>query len=824
MRLLLDDVRYAWRQLRRTPAFTCVAVLTLALGIGTTTAIFGAVNALLLKPDGLRTADVFQVWSRYPGGQSGTLRSGMQRADFHALEANAPAAIAAIAAVERGGCIVQIPGYAEFSGCEHVTRGYPEVFRVDAAAGRWFLQEDERPMGGDTAVISDRLWRQWFAGDRAIVGRTSITVGYMRRRIVGIAPPGFRGSSRNTDVWVLQPTDIATFKPPSWWKEPRPPGVPVFVRARPGASQKDLEVQIGVQVTETSAGPESSRTTFRVVDATRINTTASLGYWILAFAALIFLAACANLANMLYARGTQRAGEIAVRLSLGASRVRIVRLFLAEAGLIAGVAATMGLGLAVGLTRWFSETFPVLNVPYRFGVRMDTAFEFDTRVFLFAFGLGAAASLFVGLTTAWRLSRAASLRPVLAAGASGAVATPARGLQTSLVSIQITAAVLLLLAATMFIENTRKAHEQRVTYESARLTAANVQLPGYEMNSTGRPVPVYTESRGRQFFERLLERARQLPDVEGAALMQALPGAGPRPHLGSFRAEDPDGVAREVVRRADGAAVAVSAEMLKTLGVRVVRGRDLAASDVFGGPPVGVVTESVAQKLWPDSDPIGKRMYECFSRTWLTVVGESANLAINGAIPVSQVFVPFDQRYQGQMMLVVRSSRPAGQADAMRALVSSLDAEVAVFEAAPVDDLLLAGVALQRASRTLALLLGGLALAIAVLGVYGVVAYFVSRRTREFGLRLALGATRGQVVKLVVDHAIHIVLVGLVPAVLVASLGTRYLTNMVGRFLPGEIAPWVQVPILMLVAGAIAAYVPARRASRVDPNVALRSE
>jgi hypothetical protein len=231
VRLLLDDVRYAAAAPAHSPS-PCRRLHSPSDRHDT--AIFGAVNALLLKPDGLRTADVFQVWSKYPDGRSGTLRSGMQRVDFRALEANAPAAIAAIAAVEPGGCIVQIPGYAEFTGCEHVTRGYPEVFRVDAAAGRWFLQEDERPMGGDTAVISDRLWRQWFAGDRTIVGRTSITVAYMRRRIVGVAPPGFQGNSRNTDVWVLQPTDIATLKPPIWWKEPTSRSGR-HVRARSGA-------------------------------------------------------------------------------------------------------------------------------------------------------------------------------------------------------------------------------------------------------------------------------------------------------------------------------------------------------------------------------------------------------------------------------------------------------------------------------------------------------------------------------------------------------------------------------------------------------------
>ncbi len=819
---LVADVRYAWRQLRRTPGFTVIAILTLALGIGATTAIFGAVNALLLKPDALRTADVFQVYSKYPGERGGALE--MQRVDFRALDANKPPAITASTAALASDCIVQIPGHAEFATCEHVTVGYPDVFRLDTGAGRWFLPEDERPLGGITVVISDRLWRQWFAGDPGIVGRTSMALAYSRRRIVGVAPPGFSGLSGMTDVWVLQPADPGAVRPPSWWKKPRWPGVPAYVRVRSGAPRDEIKEQIGATVTALSTGPEASRTTFGIVDAARGNPTGSLGYWILAFAALVFFAACANLANMLYARGTQRAGEIAVRLSLGANRARIVGLFLAEAALISGIAATAGLAIAIGITRWLSAVFPVMNVPRALGLRLDTAIEFDLRVFLFAFGLGAAASLFVGLTTAWRASRAASLRPVLAAGASGAVATPARGLQTSLVSIQITAAVLLILAATMFLENTRKAYDQRVTFDTSGLTAARILLPGHTIDPSGQLIDGYTESRGRQFFARLLERARDLPGVDMASLTEAVPGAGPRPHLGCFRAEDPEGIVRERVRRSDGAPVLASAEILKSLGVPLLRGRDLAASDVYGGPRVGVVTESLAQALWPGEDAIGKRVFTCSARAWVTVVGVSANTAINGRIPVNQMFAPFDQRYQPQMMLVVRSSRPEAQVDAIRALVRSLDENVAVFEVAPVDDLVLAGVALQRATRTLALSLGGLALAIAILGVYGVVAYFVSRRTREFGLRLALGATRGQVLKLVFDHAIHIVLVGLVPAVLLASLGTRYLANTVGRFLPGDIAPWVFVPILMLVAGVIAAYIPARRAARVDPNVALRCD
>ncbi|HET9271440.1 MAG TPA: FtsX-like permease family protein, partial [Vicinamibacterales bacterium] len=795
MRLLLDDVRYAWRQLRRTPGFTVVAVLTLALGIATTTAFFGVLKTMLFRGGGVKIENVVQFLSTYPDERSASF--GMQRSDFRALEQSRPNDILAIAAVDTAwGCAVQVPGRAEYATCEQVTLGYAGTFGVQVAVGRWFDRSDERPMGGETVVISDRLWRLWFGGDARAVGRDSIKVSHGWRRIVGVMPSGFRGLSESVDVWELQPTLASAIRPPSWWKKKRPPSVSVYARMAPETPVEAIIAHVTQAVQAGSPNPEAARTTFSV-SRLREREASSTILWLLVFAGLVFLAACANLANMLYARGTQRMGEIAVRLSLGASRARIVRLFLAEAATISTIAAAAGLTMAVGVSRWFADVFPILKLTLYSRTGIQTAFDVDRSVFLVAFGLGLAAAVSVGLASAWRSTRGMSLRPVAASGTAGSVAVPARGLQTSLVSIQITAAVLLVLAASLFIENTRKAYDERVTYDTSRLAAARVELPGYELDPAGQPVRTYTESRGLHFFDRLRRGAADLPAVEAVALVDLLPGAtDPRPkvQMGCFTAELPDGVQRGPVIRADAARVIISSGALGTLGIPILSGRDVFATDTADTPPVAIVTESVAKALWPDMNPVGSRMHDCVSRKWVTVVGVSADVLKSRNRPVNHVFLPFTQHYQSSMLLVARSEQPAAQADAMRTLVGSLDPEVAVFEAAPVGELLLRGVAMQRASRMLALSLGGLSLGIAVLGVYGVVAYFVSRRTREFGLRLALGATRRQVLKLVVDHAVHIVLVGLVPAVLLASLGARYLGNTARWFLPNDIPTWFQVP------------------------------
>jgi hypothetical protein len=272
----------------------------------------------------------------------------------------------------------------------------------------------------------------------------------------------------------------------------------------------------------------------------------------------------------------------------------------------------------------------------------------------------------------------------------------------------------------------------------------------------------------------------------------------------------------------------VSPGFLQATGIRLLRGRDIQPADAYGAPLVAVLSRSAAEGLWPDEDPIGKRIGCCRQLyQTLTVVGVADDpVSSSDRSPWTRasnfVLLASAQTGNHERFIVVRAANPEGQVDAMRALIHGLDPRVPVFDAGPVDEFLLAGVAIARAQRVVTMSLGLLALGIATFGIYGVVGYFVSRRTREFGLRLALGATPRQVLKLVVDYAIHIILIGLLPAVLLASLGTRLFEHQLPGLMPNGITMWVVAPLIMLATGVLAGLVPARRASRVDPNVTLR--
>ena len=529
---------------------------------------------------------------------------------------------------------------------------------------------------------------------------------------------------------------------------------------------------------------------------------------------------------MLYARTTEREGELAIRLSLGATRAAIVRLLLAEIVLIAAAAAALGLAMATAALRLFSDAFPALQVSYFRRVTLDLSLDWPT--FAFAVGAGAAAAVFVGLASVWRSGRVSLLTRLAASNQAVVARTEGRTMRTLLVSIQITAAVVLLIASDIFIQNTGRRFDQRLLFDTSPLVAARIMLP-FE----------YDESRGPHFFDQLVARVRALDGVDAAALADALPGgSAPSPHGGfiPITAEAPPRGLSGQPRRLDGSWIHASPGFVATLGLTLTRGRDLQPADDAGSLPVVAISESVAGGLWPGEDPLGKRIVCCRQVPLRTVVGVFEDpVRSSDASPLTRpgnfVILPATQQYERAMLIVLRSATPLAQIEPLRRAVVSLDEWVPVFDAAPVDRTQFARPAAERASRLLAGSLGAIALAIAVLGVYAVVSYFVSRRTREFGLRLALGATRGQIVKLVVDHAIHMVLVGLLPGVLLASLGTRVfeaelveLGRSGGNSLTAwsTLTVWIAVPFLMLAAGLLAAYIPARRAARVEPSRALK--
>jgi predicted permease len=803
-----QDVRYAWRQLRHAPAFTSTAVLTLALGIGVNTAFFSVVNALAFKPvPGVNLDRVFQIGAwEFESVTLGQLRQ---------LELGPPDTATMVAATRvEWPVVVQVPGKAERLPPRMISGSFSRVFGLVAQAGRWISPEDDRESAADVVVISDRLWREWFGAKPDTVGHASVRIKKHPFTVVGVAMPEFRGLQANCpapDIWL----PIAKFAlvHTQMLKAPAPDAQAFlgFVKARPGVSQASLQnsLQVFVATPPASPGPpQRPRVLVAADDALRVSGLAGLEGMLLGVSTLILMAACANLANMLYARGSQRAGEMAVRLSLGASTARILRLLVAEVAIIAALSVAAGLAVAYAVVHLFSAA--ILNFhPSRYSdmsIRLDLSL--DHRILLYAFGAGALAALFVGTITAWRSSRVPPLRALASSGAPAGLTTRARGVRTALVAVQVTSALLLLMGAGSFQENMRKALDQvklldrHANFDTTHLVTARMNLTLHD----------YNESRGREFYARLLQDAGRIPGVEHVALADGLPSAASGGTM--FAAEDRPGRVG-ISHRLNADYARVTPGFFSTIDLPLRRGRDFTPADTYGGPLVAIVSEGAATRLWPGEDPIGKRVL--FGAVeWLTVVGVSAD-------PVGAfVFVPFAQRYTPNMIVVARSPTPQAVVEPLQSTIRAIDDEIAILEAGSAEESLLAWVRSVRSTTALITSLGALALGIATLGVYGVLSFFVSSRTREFGIRMALGATPGRIVRMVLDQAVHFLLVGLLPGVFIASVGTRLIENQLFKVMPNEISTWIAVPLIILATGMVAGYLPARRAARVDPNVTLR--
>jgi predicted permease len=853
-------MRLAIRALARTPAFTAIAILTLAVGIGANTAVFAIVDALVFDP--IRGSTYEHV--RRLSMRDVVTRRGapVQIPDYEALVADRPEGVEAIAAIdEAGGGLVQIPGRADRLSGWRVSGQFASVFQVPARLGRWISDEDNlggvmdptRTVGGleqrivrgrvgaDVAVISYRLWRDWFRESPEVVRTGTITVAGTSRRIVGVAPAGFQSS---VDVWtpfgarrLLTRDELDVIReasrrmrPNREPPEPQQPGVTVYWRPHDSANLTEVHDRMTAIVQARPATPDSPTGAMTSSPLRGDDRNVRAGYLVLGFAALIFVAACANLGNMLFARAAEREGELAVRFALGASRAGIFGLLLGEALLICMVASAAGLALAAAALQLFADAFPSFQITRWQRVPLD--FAIDWRVVVYAVAAGLIATALVGAGSLWRSSRVSLLTRLASSGPAVVARTEGRTLRTLLTSVQVTAAVLLLITTGMLLENTSRRLNRRLLFDTGSLVSARIELP-----------ESYDPSRGAHFYSALLERVRGIEGVASAALADALPaGEAPSPSRGisNIRAEPPSGGLSGNPRRFNGQWIRVSPEFFEALGMRVSRGHDFRDVDRAGSEPVAIVTESLAARLWPGEDALGKRLACCRDAPYRRVIGvvpdpigaEVRTPSLNMADAMQElsgdtgegvfVFLPAAQHYSPDMLLVVRSQRPGFDLEPLRQAVVALDPAVPVFDAGPVAATQFVRGTSDRAVRVLAGALGAAALGIAVFGVYAIVSYFVSRRAREFGLRLALGATRGQVVKLVVDYAIHVVLIGLLPGVLLASLGTRYFQAELRDVHPNGLMAWVAVPLMMLIAGVIAAYLPARRAAQVDPYRALK--
>jgi macrolide transport system ATP-binding/permease protein len=822
MGTLLQDLRFAVRQLVRAPAFTAVAVLSLALGIGANTTIFAVVNALLLHPLPVRDAgtlvSIFTTDERNPNAQFNLLPTSRPNLEDYARESPVFEAVAV-----QNGLPLAFAGTGETEQVagEIVSGNFFDVLGVTPVLGRGFLPEEDRVPGERlVTVLSHGFWQRRLGGDPEVVGRT-VRLNGSAFTVVGIAPAGFKGTTvlAGPALWVpmmAHPQLISGFLAENFDSR-RALLFAAVGRLRPGVDVAQAEANlraIAGQLAREHPNDNAGRTVslLPLAQATinpgfRRNMVRAGGL-LMTVVGLVLLIACANVANLLLARAAARQREVAVRLSLGASRGRLVRQLLTEGLLLAALAGVLGLFLAYGAQSvLWSMRPPALAAD---AVDLTPG----ARVLGFTALVSVLTALVFGLAPAWSASR-----PDLVAELKQRAGGSVRGnrpwsLRNVLVAGQVALCLVALVGASLFVRSL--AHAQRIApgFDHDRLAVLTVDL-----GAQG-----YDEPRAREFQRELLERARALPGVEHATLASGIPLF----QGGLLRTVFTEG--SDTSDRRNGRFVqlnTVEPGYLQTMGIPLLRGRDLAQTDHADAPRAVVVNETMAQQFWPGREALGQR-FQFFGQTvWNQVVGVARDGKYNfiGEDPAPHIYLSLRQVFQPAVSLHLRSAGdPAVPLGLARRQVRQMDAGLPVTNVLTFAEIFAQNLWAPRAGAYLLGVFGVLSLVLAVIGIYGVMSYTVSQRTRELGVRMALGAGQRDVLRLVVGQAAALAGAGILAGLALALVSTRLVGNLLFEVSARDPLTFVLIPLVLAGAAVLASLWPAWRATRVDPTVALRAD
>jgi predicted permease len=808
----MQDLRYAVRQLIKFPGFTAVAVLSLALGIGATTTVFCWIQSILLDPlPGARRQQEMVVITTTHGDQMWDTVSLPDIRDLGQLKD----AFAGVIGSQTTPACLSVDNHSEWIYGQIATANFFEVLGVQPLLGRTFLpDEDRKPGGNPVLVLNELFWKRRFAGDPSVIGRV-VEINQHPFTIIGVTPAAFHGTMSGLlcDFWapVSMHREVANFgsldnRDDRW--------LHTQARLQPGTTIKRAQVLASAQAARLEqAYPGTNRQiSFRVLPFLHAPYGAQPVFGIVltilfVVSVGVLLIVAANVANLLLARATGRQKEIAIRLAIGASRARIVRQLLTESLLL----ALLGGALGVLLTSW-AVNLLVAWMPHTY-LPIGITVSVNTQTLVFNLLVALTTGFVFGLVPALEASRPDFNSSLKEGGRGSGAAAAHHRLRSLLVIAEVALALALLVGAGLCIRSLRQARHASFGFDPD-----HVLIAGLRVGMNG-----YTEPTAKIFYHRIEERLAALPGVEAVALSSWFPLGF---EGGAMHGVDVPGYVRKPGEDATIQFSIVSPGYFRTMKVPLVSGRDFTDNDDEKAPGAAVINETMARRFWPDQDPVGRTFKEAWRMMTVVGVAKDGKYRALNEPPRCFFYVPYRQGvWDLNLGICVRTAGDPGQlAEVLQQEIHQLDPRVEVWANLPMTEYIKAAfLAPALASRLLGWL-GIVALALAAMGVYGVMAYVVSQRTQEFGVRMALGASEGDVLRLVFREGLGLAGIGIALGLVLALAVTRLLAGFLYGVSPFDPVTFIGIPLLLGLVALFACWLPARRATKVNPIEALRAE
>ncbi len=822
MRTLFQDIRYGMRMLLKNPAMTTVAALTLALGIGANTTIFSAVNGLMLRPLPVANAERLVVFDGQAQGAPNSFGQ-FPFADFQDIRSQADGFsdvlgyTLSLAGMETGGKVEPVL-------CSYVSGNFFQSLGLKPALGRLIAGPETEKRGTENVVVLGYgYWKKRFNSDASIVGQ-QVKMNNHSVTVIGVAPEGFHGTYAIVDMQAYLPFGMRTLwitgNKDDYWTKRSDGDVKLLGILKPGVSRQQAQVSANVvaqrlnqEFPETHKGNTYHLYPERLArpDPDPSNGMLLVGILFMVLAGMVLLLACSNVANIVLVRATARERELAVRTALGAARSRIVRQLLTESLLLAFMGAVLGTVVGVWATRLISSIrLDVANIPIRFD------FSFDWRVFSFGLAIALITGLLVGLAPAWRAARS-DFNKVLHEGSRGILGSGKSKVRNVLVVAQVAVSLVLLVVAGLFVRSSQNAEHGYLGFDPH-----NVLNLTMETRTIG-----FDEARTKQFFRDVEDSVRVLPGVQSVSVAASVP-------MG-YSVESRRIFAEGQTQASKEAAPSVSYNVVDpayftTMRIPLLRGRLLTEQDTEKTPRVAIIDEAMANKLWPGQDPLGKRFSDTApSGPFIEVVGVTRQGKYNDPVDTTTMYYyeAIAQNFRSFVTLHLRTAgSPEALIPAVEQQIRSLAPTLPLTDVQTMEQSLgsINGFFLYRMGSRFTVVLGLLGLMLAVVGVYSVISYAASQKTHEIGVRMALGAGRGDILKMVLRQGFILVGAGLVAGLVLTFLAARGIVSLLVGVSPSDPVTLISVALLLAVVGLVASYIPARRAMNIEPLRALKYE